>query len=56
MDGLWSDVLRLDCALSILIPDKTHDTVDSVNFLSAALKGGQLIPVCLWSHLSNQNW
>ena len=53
MDGLQSDVLRLDCALSILIPDKTHDTVDSVDFLSAVLEGAQLIPVCLWSHIGN---
>ena len=37
VDGLQSDVLRLGCALSILIPDKTHDTVDSVDFLSAVL-------------------
>ena len=56
MDGLWSDVLRLGYALSILIPDKTCDTVDFVDFLSAELKGVQLIPACLWSCIGNQDW
>ena len=46
VDGLWSDVLRLGSALSILIPDKTCDTVDSVDFLSAVLEGVRLVPVC----------
>ena len=46
VDGLQSGVLRLGCALSILIPDKTCDTVDSADFLSAVPKGVWLIPAC----------
>ena len=56
VNGLWSNILRLGWVLSILTPYRTHDTVDSVDFLIAMLKRVHLIPVHLWFCISGWDW